>query len=179
MSDNINEHIFEFVNIDRRVREENVSHFCALIKILGPDPDKSNSLGDDLVKLFASLCDLNFDRLIGDMNMIVVEGNVGSGKSTFLKFFADLPQDEFVIIDEPIDLWQTVRAKSPNDSQFKDSLAFFYNEIQKRTTTFAFKFEIIALFTKFLKIQQRLGQLAESNINPKAILCERSIISDR
>ena len=53
---------------------------------------------------------------------IYIEGNIGSGKSTFLKYLEDhLPHDKFTFIYEPVDEWQAFK-----DEDGKNILDCFY-----------------------------------------------------
>lgn len=50
---------------------------------------------------------------------VAVEGNVGSGKSTFLQFFEQSKNVE--VLFEPVDMWQDVRGYNTLDLMYKDS----------------------------------------------------------
>ncbi|KAL5015238.1 hypothetical protein ScPMuIL_009508 [Solemya velum] len=57
---------------------------------------------------------------------VAVEGNIGSGKSTFLKYFENVPGVE--VIPEPVSKWKDVNGHNTLDLMYKDanrwSLAF-------------------------------------------------------
>jgi len=42
---------------------------------------------------------------------VVVEGNIGSGKTTFLQRFSDL-NDEVTVLAEPVDRWRNVHGEN-------------------------------------------------------------------
>jgi len=49
---------------------------------------------------------------------ICVEGNIGSGKTTFLKHFKQFP--EICVLDEPISQWRSMRGHNLLDLMYKD-----------------------------------------------------------
>ena len=89
--------------------------------------------------------------------MFFLEGNVGTGKSTFLKKLKDLGLD---VIFEPVDEWASIK----NDNG-KNLLEEFYND-QKR---YAYTFQSIAFRTRVKNIQ---------NSDTNSVV-ERSIFTDR
>ena len=89
--------------------------------------------------------------------MFFIEGNVGTGKSTFLQKLKDLGLD---VIFEPVDIWTSIR----NDNG-KTLLEEFYND-QKR---YAYTFQSIAFRT-------RVQNIENSKVNT---VIERSIFTDR
>lgn len=50
---------------------------------------------------------------------VAVEGNIGSGKSTFLKYFKKSKSVE--VLEEPVDMWKSVRGFNTLDLMYKDS----------------------------------------------------------
>ena len=89
--------------------------------------------------------------------MFFIEGNVGTGKSTFLQKLKDLGLD---VIFEPVDIWTSIK----NDNG-KTLLEEFYND-QKR---YAYTFQSIAFRT-------RVQNIENSKVNT---VIERSIFTDR
>lgn len=66
------------------------------------------ALGENTVKLYSA----HKERTV------VVEGNIGSGKSSFLQYF-DQHEDIFVV-PEPVELWQNLRGHNLLDYMYKD-----------------------------------------------------------
>ena len=89
--------------------------------------------------------------------MFFIEGNVGTGKSTFLQKLKEVGLD---VIFEPVDIWTSIR----NDNG-KTLLEEFYND-QKR---YAYTFQSIAFRT-------RVQNIENSKVNT---VIERSIFTDR
>ena len=52
--------------------------------------------------------------------IIFVEGNIGTGKSTFLKMIEKCYNDKYQVIYEPVDLWTNFK-----DSKGKNILKYF------------------------------------------------------
>jgi len=49
---------------------------------------------------------------------VIVEGNIGSGKTTFLKHFQKLP--DFAVVDEPISKWRDCQGHNLLELMYKD-----------------------------------------------------------
>lgn len=100
------------------------------------------------------------------MSIISIEGNIGSGKSTFVGKLKEYYKDnrKVVFLDEPVDDWLKIRDEN-NDT----ILTNFYRDTDK----YAFSFQMLAYITRLniLKKAQR--------DNPGCILIsERSVYTD-
>ena len=92
--------------------------------------------------------------------IIYVEGNIGTGKSTFLKQLDDTTlktKYNYDVIYEPVDKWQNIGI-----------LEKFYSDPKK----YCYLFQSYCLFTRF-----QLLQNIDQNLN--YIFIERSIFSDK
>lgn len=100
---------------------------------------------------------------VNDKKIFVLEGNIGSGKSTFLglikKYF-----NEAAIIFEPTDKWQKVGSDG-------NLLDLFY----KDTSRWAYTFQSYAFISR---MQSQLDYMAE-NLEYKIFFVERSVYSDQ
>lgn len=92
-----------------------------------------------------------------------VEGNIGTGKSTFLEMIEKNFGDMYQVIYEPVDIWTNFK-----DSSGKNILQYFYED-QKR---FAYTFQNTAFVS-------RVEKLEEIDSSKEAIFIERSIWSDK
>lgn len=93
---------------------------------------------------------------------IVVEGNIGAGKSTFLKLLQKfLPIN---IVHEPLDQWQRVGGSSEN------LLEKFYHD----TSRWAYTFQSYAFITRILA-QEAAAKKGDAVVH----VLERSVFSDR
>lgn len=109
--------------------------------------------------------------------IIYIEGNIGSGKSTFaeqfqkhLNIFGDINQ--FIsVIQEPVDEWQEAL-----DSDGKNILEKFYEDIDR----WSFTFQMNSFISRTKKIQDEVKNYKglQKNIRP-VLLVERSIYTDR
>lgn len=88
---------------------------------------------------------------------VFVEGNVGSGKSTFLNFFRKF--DDFHVLAEPIEKWKNLQGHNLLDLKFNDP------------ERFQFSFQSYATVT-------RLRQHIETTNKPVKIM-ERSLLTAR
>ncbi len=91
---------------------------------------------------------------------VLVEGNVGAGKSTFLKIIQKYLHVQ--LIHEPLDKWQNIHGEN--------LLEYFYRDPQR----WAYTFQSYAFVSRILE------QEASAKINTKPIqVLERSVYSDR
>jgi len=111
--------------------------------------------------------------MVNGVDIVSIEGNIGSGKSTLIKKLQDNKEElektlnrKVVLIQEPVDSWkQIVDTKSG-----KDIIELFYSDQKK----YAFSFQILAYITRLRNI------LEAKRENPDAILIsERCVYSDQ
>ena len=81
--------------------------------------------------------------------MLFIEGNVGSGKSTFLKL---LEKNGYKIILEPVDEWTQLKNKDD-----KNLLENFYADQER----YAYTFQSIAFRTRIKNLKDYNGELVE------------------
>jgi deoxyadenosine/deoxycytidine kinase len=94
------------------------------------------------------------------MVIVSVEGNIGSGKSTLMeRLKSSLPSEFFVFIDEPVDVWMSIK-----DENGADLLTNFYKDPSK----FAFQFQM----TAYISIVDLLKKAVKNNPG-KIIIIER------
>ena len=92
-----------------------------------------------------------------------VEGNIGTGKSTFLSMIEKTYGDKYQVIYEPVDVWTNFK-----DSSGKNILQYFYEDPKR----FAYTFQNTAFVSRVEKLQ-------EIDTSKDAIFIERSIWSDK
>lgn len=104
--------------------------------------------------------------------IISVEGNIGSGKSTFLKYLkenSDLVTQTLkhpvVFVQEPVDEWNNIK-----DAAGESIIQKFYSNQEE----YAFSFQIMAYITRLRKLMEAIEK------NPSSIvICERSLETDK
>ena len=104
--------------------------------------------------------------------IVSVEGNIGSGKSTFIRQLQTYtnthtqPQAySITFIQEPVDEWEKIR-----DSSGESILEKFY----KNQAEYGFSFQIMAYITRLRKLVDAIES------NPDGIfICERSLETDK
>ena len=104
--------------------------------------------------------------------IISIEGNIGSGKSTFIKHlhkYIEINQNSegptITCIQEPVDEWNMIR-----DSNGESILEKFYANQEE----YAFSFQIMAYITRLRKMIQAIER------DPTGIyICERSLETDK
>ena len=99
-----------------------------------------------------------------------VEGNIGSGKSTFVRnlrrwYMKAHPGFEIVFLEEPVEKWNSFK-----DSNNVSILEKFYTN----QTKYAFAFQMMAYISRLANLKRAVEQ------NPKAIIVtERSLYTDK
>ena len=101
----------------------------------------------------------------GKKIIISIEGNIGSGKSTFLKLMREKFKDNVKYVDEPVQDWLNVRTEDG-----KNLIENFYEDKER----YGYIFQNFAYIT-------RIRRLYDAIINSKEdiIITERSVESDR
>jgi len=98
--------------------------------------------------------------------IICIEGNIGSGKSTFVQFLKQYYKDrnDICFLDEPVDLWVTCKDNEGNilEHYYKDQLAY------------GFKFQMLAYISRLSILKKAI-----ENKQYKYIISERSLYTDR
>lgn len=95
--------------------------------------------------------------------IFIVEGNIGSGKSTFLTRIKEILGNDVQVIYEPLDEWQNIK-----DETGKNILEYFYSDMER----YCYAFQSMAFITRYQKTL---------TIDPtkKYVFIERSIFSDK
>jgi len=106
--------------------------------------------------------------------IVSLEGNIGSGKSTFLAKLQDYFQEgastnehgfDVVFLQEPVKEWESIVDKDGNTMLQK-----FYEDQEK----YSFSFQMMAYISRLALLKQTVEE------NPNAvILCERSLHTDK
>lgn len=94
------------------------------------------------------------------MAFFVVEGNIGAGKSTFLKKMGSMLQAQ--VVYEPVKTWQNVGGENLLDAYYKDGARWAYT------------FQTYAILSRIIALEEHAQQ------NDKLFqLAERSVYSDQ
>jgi deoxyadenosine/deoxycytidine kinase len=113
--------------------------------------------------------------MMSQIRILSIEGNIGSGKSTMLKYLKSnlqLDDDKYkiVFVDEPVSSWENIK-----DSNGKNMIEKFYENPKK----YAFAFQIMAFTTRLIylkkSIENALKNESDKNI---IIITERSLHTD-
>jgi deoxyguanosine kinase len=100
--------------------------------------------------------------------IITIEGNIGAGKSTFVKFLKEtcnrLKLENIIFLQEPVDEWMQVTHDN------KTILEKFYEEPEK----YAFPFQMMAYVSRLAILEKAIKE------NPKSIIIsERCLLTDK
>lgn len=100
--------------------------------------------------------------------IISIEGNIGAGKTTFVRELKKRYKDrtDVIFITEPVDVWEKVK-----DKENKNILERFYEDNKK----YAFPFQIMAYVTRLNLITKTITE----NPSCKLIITERSLDADK
>lgn len=94
--------------------------------------------------------------------IVFIEGNIASGKSTFLQLIQKYIKG-VQCIQEPVDKWTKL-----SDSSGKNILQYFYNDMEKYT----YSFQSFAFLSRIILLE-------DIDKNKQIIFIERSVFSDK
>ena len=98
--------------------------------------------------------------------IISIEGNIGSGKSTFLSYIRENCSKKIIFVKEPVDKWEQIRDSETNETMLQK----FYKD-QKM---YSFSFQMMAFISRFSILRETVRQ------NPSAIIItERCLYTDK
>ena len=97
--------------------------------------------------------------------IIALEGNIGAGKTTFLRHIRQYYRN-IVVIDEPVDTWESII-----DPCGKNILQYFYGDMAR----WSYTFQNAALLTRIQNIERAVAENPHAHI----FLMERSYLTDR
>jgi deoxyadenosine/deoxycytidine kinase len=95
-----------------------------------------------------------------------IEGNIGSGKSTFLAQLKKEYSERFVFVPEPVDEWKTI----VDPETGKNKIELFYGDMK----THAFSFQMMAYISRLSYIKQTIREN-----HGKHLIVERSLYTDK
>lgn len=106
------------------------------------------------------------DNYLNKMQLISIEGNIGSGKSTLVRNLENKygSNPEFCFLQEPIDMWNTIK-----DEQGITILEKFYENNEK----YAFAFQMMAYISRLSILKKAIN-----NKQYKYIITERCLYTD-
>lgn len=97
--------------------------------------------------------------------IISIEGNIGSGKSTFFNYIKEqLDQTNIIFLCEPVDIWESIKDKDGN------LLEHFYNDPYK----YSFCFQMTAYISRLIMLKDAIKSLEPGG----TIITERCVFSD-
>jgi deoxyadenosine/deoxycytidine kinase len=102
------------------------------------------------------------------MRLISLEGNIGTGKTTFIVILQRLlqtlyPTKEIVFLKEPIDEWFKI-----NDDNGRNILDYFYKDQER----WSYSFQMNAFISRMKQIEQ----YANKDV---IVICERCVFTDK
>lgn len=95
-----------------------------------------------------------------------IEGNIGTGKSTFLSMLKDhfKEREDVFFLQEPVDIWMNCKDK-------EGSILDHYYKDQKE---YSFKFQMLAYISRLSILRKAI-----ENTKTKYIICERCLFTDK
>ena len=101
------------------------------------------------------------------VKLIYVEGNIGTGKTTFVSILSTiLPKKNIAIVLEPVDQWMSIK-----DAEGNNLLSEFY----KNQVKFAFPFQMNSFISRVNVITQTIKE----NPDLEYLIVERSVFTDK
>jgi deoxyadenosine/deoxycytidine kinase len=103
------------------------------------------------------------------VQIIAIEGNIGSGKSTFLEKLTQYYKNNnnILFLTEPVNEWEQIKDENNNTILEK-----FYGNQEK----YSFSFQIMAYISRLALLKNAVEQSTNSNL---VIITERSLYTDK
>lgn len=101
--------------------------------------------------------------------IISVDGNIGSGKSTLIKFLKKKYKN-ITVVDEPVNQWLSIL-----DSDSKNILQKFYEGSER----YSYTFQNFAFITRSMNLIDKINSLKYKLFLKKVIITERSVETDK
>ena len=100
--------------------------------------------------------------------IISIEGNIGSGKSTFLSYLKEYYRENATVIflREPVDIWEKVKDPDTNESMLEK----FYADQSK----YAFSFQVMAFISRLTLLRKTVRENSNA-----IIITERCLHTDK
>ena len=107
---------------------------------------------------------------MSEPRFISIDGNVGSGKSTFVDLFKNRVNgnENYLFVQEPVLEWEAIKNKDG-----KSMIELFYGNQNK----YAFTFQMMAYISRLAILKDALRTAKEKGV--KYIVSERSVDTDR
>lgn len=112
-------------------------------------------------------------HLSKNIEIISIEGNIGSGKTTFLSYLKDKLKNfqNVLFVDEPVDEW----------NEIKDGETTLLQKFYEDNNKYAFQLQIVALTTKLMALTKAIETANHLLLTYKRvyIITERSLYTDK
>ena len=104
--------------------------------------------------------------------IVSIEGNIGSGKSTLMKYLKDhfKNDDHVIFLKEPVDEWEKIK-----DNNGKTILEKFYGDQEK----YSFSFQMMAYISRLNVLREALKSIDPLSNKKYIIITERSLYTDK
>lgn len=101
--------------------------------------------------------------------IVSIEGNIGSGKTTFLNNLKEFYKsyEEIIFLREPVEEWNKIKDENGNSMLQK-----FYGDQKK----YSFSFQMMAFITRLSILKETIEKYKDKNI---IIITERSLFTDK
>ena len=104
--------------------------------------------------------------------VVSIEGNIGSGKSTLMKYLKEhfKNDDHVIFLKEPVDEWEKIK-----DNTGKTILEKFYGDQEK----YSFPFQMLAYISRLNVLREALKSIDSLSDKKYIIITERSLYTDK
>ena len=104
--------------------------------------------------------------------IVSIEGNIGSGKSTLMKYLKEnfKNNSHVIFLKEPVDEWEKIK-----DNNGKTILEKFYGDQEK----YSFSFQMMAYISRLNVLRQALKSINPLSDKKYIIITERSLYTDK
>lgn len=143
--------------------DSNLKSFINIINELSPCLTNIDKVHDEVSTLLDQSRPLFYGKTV-----ISIDGNIGIGKSYFLKKLM-LENQSLGFISEPVEYWSKIKC----DKTQKNCLELYYQSLETKDSFYLFKFQLIVMMSKLLNIIDQFSKSTGS-----VFLTERSFLSE-
>ena len=109
-----------------------------------------------------------YNHLFHGKKIISIDGNIGIGKSYFLKKLM-LESQSLSLISEPVEYWSKIKCSQT----FKNCLELYYEGLSTKNSFYLFKFQLIVMISKILNIIDQFSKSTDTTF-----ISERCFLSE-
>ncbi|CAF0935549.1 unnamed protein product [Brachionus calyciflorus] len=144
--------------------DENLKNFAEILNNLSENLQNVDTI-TELVNFYLD----KYKHLFVGRKIISIDGNIGIGKTYFLKKLM-LENKSLCLISEPVEYWSKIKCSK----SYKNCLELYYESLNSKDSFFLFKFQLIVMVSKLLNIINKFSLNTDT-----VFISERCFLTDK